>query len=443
MVLTPSSRSLPRSLLFFVIRDHTGRTPLNNLQNTLIADLGRIWGSISKPPGLENSKIQDYFDFAFAALPHKLLQPETFESDVAKLGTRFREGYKDPKKVGLVDESEQPLLLPEYHRRIPADGFSLYASGIWDQIMSNKDLDLPTQQELLAQFRCDEIARECLIPFDEAIIPLERDQADAIRAGQPAIIPDLGKKMTLVRTTLTKSFETAASRYHKGVFKRKQAELEGNVDSRLKILYEGQLSAALKSGVAAFAQAVSKAVQGGAKSGTQYDFAKIVEAEKTRAISKFEDVAKQSSVAGTSWSEYKTQLDLFRRDIDKESKRLRKDEMRLLATRVERWIKSRLNDSIGLEFNKLGSGRAGSGAPEHGKLPASENDHWDRVWNIFTDIVAQGDKRFVERAKSFDASNDEVEIGLWRLRRKAGATLRAKIDEEVAEGNLGMKLREK
>jgi hypothetical protein len=47
---------------------------------------------------------------------------------------------------------------PQYHKRIPADGFHVYASGIWEQIMSNKDLDLPTQQELLAQYRCDEIA---------------------------------------------------------------------------------------------------------------------------------------------------------------------------------------------------------------------------------------------------------------------------------------------
>jgi protein SEY1 len=371
-----------------------------------------------------------------------LLQPEKFEADVAKLGLRFREGYKDPKKVGLVDENEQPLLLPEYHRRIPADGFSLYASGVWDQIMSNKDLDLPTQQELLAQFRCDEIARECMIPFDEAVSVLEKEQADAIRAGAPSVIPNLGSKMTAARKALSTSFETAASRYHKGVFKRKQAELEGNVDGRLKILYEGQLAAALKTGVANFALAVSAALKGGSKNG-QYDFAKIVETEKANALARFEETAEQSSVVGTSWSEYSNQLELFKKEIDKESKRLRQNEMRLLATRVERWIKSRLGDSIGLEFNKLGSGRGGSGAPEYGHLPATENDHWDRVWNIFTDVVSQGDKRFVERAKSFDASNDEVEIGLWRLRRKAWATLREKIDEEVAEGNLGMKLREK
>jgi hypothetical protein len=34
----------------------------------------------------------------------------------------------------------------------------MYASSIWDTVLTNKDLDLPTQQELLAQYRCDEIS---------------------------------------------------------------------------------------------------------------------------------------------------------------------------------------------------------------------------------------------------------------------------------------------
>src|SRR6202012_5759327 len=59
-----------RSLLFFVIRDHIGHTPLENLKNTLMADLNNIWYGLSKPPGLESSKISDFFDFAFTTLPH-------------------------------------------------------------------------------------------------------------------------------------------------------------------------------------------------------------------------------------------------------------------------------------------------------------------------------------------------------------------------------------
>ena len=97
---------------------------------------------------------------------------------------------------------------------------------------------------------------------------------------------------------------------------------------------------------------------------------------------------------------------------------------------------------VGIEFNKLGSGRGGSGAPAEGEKPATEKDLWDRIWGVFTDTVSHAETRFTERARSFDASPDEVEVGLWRLRRKSWGALRDKIDEEMMEGNLMLKLRE-
>lgn len=437
-----SLRNTPRSLLFFVIRDHLGTTPLQNLQNTLIQDLSKLWSSISKPSGLEESRIEDYFDFAFVALPHKILQPEKFELEVQKLGTRFREGYNDPKKSGLVNDADLPVFLPQYHRRIPADGFAVYAEGVWDQIVNNKDLDLPTQQELLAQFRCDEISREVLVAFDEKITPLEDRQAEDTRMGKPSVIPELGSEMNAARINILKDFETNASRYHKGVYTRKKAELEGKVDARLKALFQKQLTAAHKSGVENFTNSVSAAVKSGQKKGATYDFADIVESEKQNALSKFKADAQAILVDGAPWSDYKQELNLFQKDLDEVSGRLRKEEMRRLATRVERWVRSRLDESIGLEFNKIGTGRGGSGAPEQGDRPASEKDLWDRVWAIFTETVQAAEKRFTERATSFDASNEEVEVGLWRLRRKSWGVLRAKIDEEMMEGNILLKLRE-
>ncbi|KAK4963142.1 Dynamin-like GTPase that mediates homotypic ER fusion [Elasticomyces elasticus] len=437
-----NAKNVTRSLLFFVIRDHLGTTPLSNLKQTLIQDLQRIWGGLSKPSGLEKSQIEDYFDFGFVALPHKILQPEKFEQEVRNLGTRFREGYKNPKTAGLVDEQSEPILLSEYHRRIPADGFPMYARGVWEQIDSNKDLDLPTQQELLAQFRCDEIMKEVLIPFDEIIAPLEEQQAQGVAAGKPSIIAKLGKVMAGARSVLLASFEEEASRYHKGVYKRKQTELEGKVDGRLKTLFQGQMTAAHKSGLNDFSEAVTTAVKAGQKKGSNYDFHKIVSSEKDKALKRFESEAQTSLVTGTPWSDYKSQLNLFRKELDEVSGRLRKEEMRRLANRSERWVRSKLDESVGLEFNKLGSGRGGSGAPAEGQKPASERDLWDRIWNVFTDTVSHAESRFTERARSFDASPDEVEVGLWRLRRKSWGALRGKIDEEMMEGNLLLKLRE-
>lgn len=436
-------RSIPRSLLFFVIRDHLGATPLSNLRNTLLSDLNRIWASISKPPGLEESKIDDYFDFAFVALPHKILQPERFEQEVDKLATRFREGYKDPRKHRLMDEQDQPLLLPEYHRRIPADGFAVYAEGIWDQIEQNKDLDLPTQQELLAQFRCDEIAREVMVAFDEAITPLEQQQAASTREGTAKIIGELGPTMKTARAEVLKNFDAEASRYHKGVYQRKRSELENNVDTRLKALFVGQLTAAQKLGIEKFSAQVGAAVKVGQKRGAHYDFAEIVEREKNNAYTWFEKTAQKASVEGTPWSDYRTQFALFKKELDEVSKKLRQEEMRRLANRVERWVKSKLDESVGLQFNALGSGRGGSRAPESGDNVANEQDLWDNVWNVFTETVSEAERRFADRAKSYDASSEEVEVGLWRLRRKSWGVLRAKIDEECMEGNLLMKLREK
>jgi len=431
-------RSTPRSLLLFVIRDHLGHTPLSNLRNTLIQDLTKIWTSISKPQGLEGSKIDDYFDFAFAALPHKILQPDQFLVEVDKLGTRFVPGHRSTKDQEFVGG----VFLPEYHRRIPADGFSVYAEGIWDQIVNNKDLDLPTQQELLAQFRCDEISREVLVSFDEAILPLEEQQAEATRSGKLSVLPNLGETGSQRREECMKAFETQASRYHKGVYTRKRAELESKIDTRLKALYQGQLSAAHKAGVLAFSEAVSGAVKAGQKAGGSYEFAEIVEKQKRKTLEIFKKEAQGLAIQGVSWTNFKPQYLLFEKELDEVSAKLRKEEMRRLATRVERWVKSRLGDAIGLEFNKLGSGRAGTGAPETGEKPPSEKDLWDRIWNVFVAIVKEAQERFTERAKSFEASEDEVDVGLWRLRRKSWIALRERIEEEVMEGNILLKLRE-
>jgi hypothetical protein len=441
---TDYSSSNPRSLLFFVIRDHLGATPLSNLRNTLIQDLTKIWSTISKPPGLEKSQIENYFDFAFVALPHKILQPEKFTAEVEKLGARFRVGNRPAKQPELRNDQELEggVFLPEYHRRIPADGFSVYAEGVWEQIVHNKDLDLPTQQELLAQFRCDEIAREVLVAFDEAITPLEEKQAEGIRIGSPIVLPGLGSAGKAARTKCMRAFETEASRYHKGVYTRKRTELEGKIDTRLKALYQGQLSAAHKAGVALFSEAVTNAVKTGQRKGGSYEFAEIVEEQKALALERFATEAKSLLIGGVAWSNFKPQYMLYEKDLDEVSGRLRKEEMRRLATRVERWVRSRLGESIGLEFNKLGSGRASSGGPNGEEGATNEKDLWDRIWSFFASTVKEAEVRFLERAQSFNANQDEKDVGLWRLRRKSWGALRARIDEEVMEGNILLKLRE-
>jgi protein SEY1 len=61
-------------------------------------------------------------------------------------------------------------------------------------VQTNKDLDLPTQQELLAQFRCDEISTVALAEFNEQA----KSQRRPIEAGR--VVDGLGELMRNWRT---------------------------------------------------------------------------------------------------------------------------------------------------------------------------------------------------------------------------------------------------
>lgn len=82
--------------------------------------------SLTQPEGLENSRIDDFFDFDFTTLPHKLLQPQEFDKQVLQLRGRFT----DRSSKGFIFK-------PEYHKRIPADGLPRYLETIWVRLSSS------------------------------------------------------------------------------------------------------------------------------------------------------------------------------------------------------------------------------------------------------------------------------------------------------------------
>ncbi|KAJ1999616.1 Dynamin-like GTPase that mediates homotypic ER fusion, partial [Coemansia thaxteri] len=153
-----------KTLLFFVIRDHVSAAPLASLAATLAADVDRIWAGVAKPAALASAELGDFFDLRFASLPHKQLQAERFEREAAAQPGQVAERGREGRGRAGGGDVRAP-----YKRRVPADGFARYAAAVWEQVASNRDLDLPTQQELLAQFRCDEIAAAALEPFRAAL----------------------------------------------------------------------------------------------------------------------------------------------------------------------------------------------------------------------------------------------------------------------------------
>jgi len=210
----------PKTLLFFVIRDHLGTTPLENLSKILSSDIDNIWNGISKPKDLEDSYFSDFFDIQFAALPHKILMPDQFEAQSEKLRERF------------IDSSHSDYVFQkQYKKGIPADGFHIFAQDIWDQINANRDLDLPTQQELLAQFRCDELGQSALQKFLSEIKAVKQP----IDAG--GVVEKLGEKLKTIRDTCIEKFDKQGSRYHHEVYVRKRGDMINNMHTAVDLFF--------------------------------------------------------------------------------------------------------------------------------------------------------------------------------------------------------------
>ncbi|KAF9428533.1 Dynamin-like GTPase that mediates homotypic ER fusion [Podila epigama] len=395
-----SNRGKSKTLLLFVIRDHVGATPLVNLSNTLRADLERIWHGLAKPEGLEDCQITDYFDFMFTTLAHKLLQPEKFETDVDSLRLRFT-NPSDPNYV----------FQPQYSKRVPADGVHIYAGGIWDKIMTNKDLDLPTQQELLAQYRCDEIANGAFAVFTEKI----KEFRQPIESGN--IVEDLGPKMAEIRGTAMKSFDKDASRYHAEVYKRKRAEMLGKANAMLEAYFLGQLKNLHKKAVNMFSTNLQKAlkVEGS-------DFATVVSVCKTEALDYFLKGAKAIQLEETEWSfeEEQSQLESGLKEF---AIAQREKELNKMLANLEKHLRKELDEPVGLALNNPSPGM------------------WARVIGIYQRTVEDAEILLHKKARTFDLNEGEQSELIVNLRRQAWVLLTKKVQEESADGMMLLKLR--
>lgn len=236
-------------LLLFVIRDHLGVTPLASLLATIAQDLLKIWDNLNKPAEVAHLAFTDFFDLAFHTLGHKVLQNDKFLEDIRSLGNRF----VDPEDQGF-------LFKPYYHHDIPIEGWTMYAESCWDQIDNNKDLDLPTQQILVAKFKCDEIAAQS---YDEFLVSYEEYEKLATNAVQNPDYKDIGLTLSDLKSNALENYDLQASRYNKSVYNQKRVALGDKINSKLHDLFTIYAKQLLASSVKAFSSGLSKKSRSG------------------------------------------------------------------------------------------------------------------------------------------------------------------------------------
>jgi archaellum component FlaC len=114
----------PKKKVLFVLRDFDSRS--NNgdkIKQRITSDISEICKKIHKPEALINTVAENFFDFEFALLPHKIYEPQKFNEQVKELRKRFDRS------------AENSLFLPDSNSKdIPLDGLPTFIRLIWSEI---------------------------------------------------------------------------------------------------------------------------------------------------------------------------------------------------------------------------------------------------------------------------------------------------------------------
>ncbi|KAI7846864.1 RHD3/Sey1 [Circinella umbellata] len=278
-----------KTLILIVIRDYIGQTPIEKLKKNLQDSFDTIWNELNKTPNTITTTIHDFFDFMFIGLPHKILSSDQFDKETDNLQLRF-----------IDQTSSDYVFQPQYHKQIPIDGYHKYVSDIWTQIRMNKSLDLPTQQELLSQFRCNEILNDILAQLEEMTNKLKTCALE-----EDGIIEDLGNRMSTFQKTAIKKYQTSASCYLPEFYEEKEKYLLSILNTRFYALYETQLKNLHIKAIEKFNHQLKTMIfESQSSCGCRAEgYAKeIIASSKKTVEDYFENNAKELLLPGAGWS---------------------------------------------------------------------------------------------------------------------------------------------
>ncbi|QGN15949.1 protein SEY1 [Kluyveromyces marxianus] len=306
--------------LLFVIRDFTGQTPLESLETSLVIELEKMWSQLSKPKGCEETSFHDFFVPSFFGMGHKVFQPEQFDNDVKALGDMF------------VDKKMQ-FFKDEYHTHLPLEAWSLYAENCWEQIEHNKDLDLPTQQVLVARFKTDEIATAAYNTF------LASFNSDIDGKYSTMSSEELASALKHLKSTcLDENYDPSASRYAKTVYAERRIELSNQLDSKINETIENCLAITTKQLLDQFHKDVKD-------KSVKLSFKKKIESAHEKALKGFKDYispfAKYGFVANLE-----DQISNFETRISTETEELQERELDAIVGRFNKGLSNKLKESI-------------------------------------------------------------------------------------------------
>eukprot|EP01116_Phalansterium_solitarium_P024479 TRINITY_DN899_c0_g2_i1.p1 TRINITY_DN899_c0_g2~~TRINITY_DN899_c0_g2_i1.p1 ORF type:complete len:745 (+),score=138.06 TRINITY_DN899_c0_g2_i1:153-2387(+) len=390
-----------RKLILFIIRDHVPElTPLSKLTDMIMSDMHSIWTSLPKPAAFGPSpQLSEFFEFRFTSLPHKVLRADQFVTDVDALRRKFVDA-SGPDYLLLAPSARQTS--------VPADGFAKFAENIWETIKANKDLNLPTEKEMLATYRCDEISQAALAKFSAAAEPLQQAQL------RGELLQQFGQAAAMLLASALAEYDPQASRYVADIAQAKRLSLEKAVLVLLYSMFERQLTLLSQQVAASFLKSLAaKFPSDGLAS---RDFAKQASAARQASLDEFLHGAAEACLASAAAGEWTSEAALVQLQglIDERIASAREEQIKALNKEV----KADINSGYAKPFDKL--------------LESAEPDAlWPKLRQLHESVLTRAESFLLDRLQGFAASSTEQQQRVKELQDLAVHVLKSRFLEKT------------
>ena len=118
---------------------------MEKIKQQIENDLTNIWSSIKKPDTFMGSKLNDYFEIEIIFFSHLLYAKEKFDSEMGVLRKRIRD--HDSEIYGKNKGYSSNMLVKD---------LPVFIQSAWKSIMLQKDINIPSQKDMVSSLRCKE-----------------------------------------------------------------------------------------------------------------------------------------------------------------------------------------------------------------------------------------------------------------------------------------------
>ena len=388
-----------KSTILFIIRDYEMETPLSTVSDRITNEMELIWKELHKPDEFKDISLESAFEFRFHDLPHLKHQKELWNSSVEDM----REWFTNP-------EHSQYLFGTNHHlkKSVPARDFAQYSSDIWANIRQHKELNLPSQKDMIATFRCEEFAKDCLKTFKSKISAQSLDKYDE----------NLGKHTELIYNEVLSEYDFMSEFYSTEVAHRKRDELKNDMIEEFHNMFNIQMQHAVLDIMESFKACLHNALPQDGKFAS--DFISTIKKISDDCYEGLKVKFEQSKLHDANWS-MDSFVEMLHDKIKFLTQMARKDQLALLNEFFNKEVVDKVQPVIGAIFHKT---------PE---------DMWAQIRESLKATLTAIDAEVIEATRDFDLSEEERLHFLESLNKQGSETVLSGLKSQAMMVVLKMK----